>query len=208
MTCKNQLGYTLIEILIALAVFAILATITSSSMYYAFETRARVTEQAERLTALQLALILIERDSQQIVLRDKRSKDMLSLPAFIGKPSYLEFTRAGFANPNSDEKRSILKRVAFLCEKDKLLRRTWISLDAVGKSYQDKILLTQLTNCQFNYLSSSLQLLDEWQAQRFQPGQAVQPLPKAIQMKLSLNHWGNMNYFFVIPEGLYAESAD
>ena len=48
-------GFTLIEILIALTVFAILATITSSTLYYAFNTRTRVNEQSERLSTLQLA---------------------------------------------------------------------------------------------------------------------------------------------------------
>jgi general secretion pathway protein J len=204
---NKQKGYTLIEILIALAVFAILATLTSSSMYYAFNTRARVTEQADRLNALQLALILIERDTEQIVLREIRGKDMHIFPAFIGQPQYVEFTRTGFANPNSNEKRSILKRVAYLCQKDSLVRRTWISLDAVNRvDYQDKVLFTKLTHCNFSYLNQNLQNLAEWRSQAVQPNQSAEPLPKAIQMNLTLSQTGNINYLLVIPEALYAES--
>ncbi|MBA2652117.1 MAG: GspJ family T2SS minor pseudopilin variant LspJ [Tatlockia sp.] len=204
---QKQQGYTLIEILIALAVFAILATITASSMYYAFETRARVTAQADRLNALQLALVLMERDIEQIVLRNARGKDMLIYPALDGQSKYVEFTRSGFANPNSDEKRSILKRVAYLCQNNSLLRRTWVALDAADrKAYQDKILLTELTHCEFSYLNSNVQNLSEIRASAVQPNQRAEPLPKAIQMNLTLNHWGNINYLFVIPGSLYAES--
>jgi general secretion pathway protein J len=203
---KKEQGYTLIEILIALAVFAILATITASSMYYAFNTRARVTEQADRLNALQLALILIQRDTEQIVIRNVRGNDMQIFPAFEGKPQYLELTRAGFANPNSDEKRSILKRVAILCQNNKLVRRTWASLDTADrKTYRDRILIANLGNCKFTYLNQNLQILNEWRANAVQQDQRAEPLPKAIQMNLTLNHWGNINYLFVIPEALYAE---
>ncbi|NYQ85965.1 GspJ family T2SS minor pseudopilin variant LspJ, partial [Escherichia coli] len=65
---KNK-GFTLIEILIALTVFAILATITSSTLYYAFNTRTRVNAQAERLNALQLAISIIQQDTSQTVER-------------------------------------------------------------------------------------------------------------------------------------------
>jgi general secretion pathway protein J len=207
MTSEKQKGYTLIEILIALAVFAILATVTASSMYYAFDTRARVTEQADRLNALQLSLILMERDSQQMVVRSIRGKDMQFRASFIGQPKYVEFTRSGFANPNSIEKRSILKRVAFLCQKSNLIRRTWTSLDAADRNaYQDKILFTKLADCNFSYLNQSLQTLAEWRTNALQPNQKAEPLPKAIQMNLTLNQMGNINYLFVIPGALYAES--
>src|SRR5688500_612047 len=131
MSLKKELGFTLMEILIALAVFAILATITSSSLFYAFNTKARVAEQINRLTTLQLAIIQMERDSQQIVLRTVHGNEMQTFPVFIGEPQYLEFTRGGIANPNH-EKRSTLKRVAFLCQNNKLLRRTWPILDTAN----------------------------------------------------------------------------
>lgn len=202
---KNK-GYTLIEILIALAVFAILATITASSMYYAFNTKARVAEQADRLNELQLALLVIQRDSEQIVVRDVRGDDLELFSAFIGKQHFIEFTRSGFANPKSLEKRSILKRVAILCQADKLVRRTWLSLDTTDrKAYRDKILISNLSGCKFSYLNQNLQVLNEWRARAVQITQRAEPTPKAFQLNLTLNNWGNINYFFIIPGALYAE---
>ncbi|MBA2711125.1 MAG: GspJ family T2SS minor pseudopilin variant LspJ [Tatlockia sp.] len=203
---KKSLGFTLIEILIALSVFAILATITGSAMYYAFNTRARVTEQADRLNTLQLALILIQRDTEQIVTRNVRGNDMHIFPAFDGQPLEFEFTRAGFANPDSREKRSILKRIAILCQNKQLVRRTWITLDTSDrKAYRDKVLIDNLSDCNFTYLNQNLQVLNEWRANAFQQNQSAEPLPKAIQMNITVDNWGNINYLFPIQEALYAE---
>ncbi len=131
---------------------------------------------------------------------------MQIFPAFEGKSQYLELTRSGYANPNSDEKRSILKRVAILCQNNNLVRRTWASLDTADrKTYRDTILISNLSSCKFSYLNQNLQILNEWRANAVQQDQRVEPLPKAIQMNLTLNHWGNINYLFIIPGALYAE---
>lgn len=203
---KKIQGFTLLEILIALAVFALLASLTSSSLYYSFNIRARVMTQADRLNEIQLAIILIERDTQQLVLRPIHADEMHSFPAFSGNQFSFEFTRAGFTNPNSEEKRSILKRVAILCQRSKLLHRTWHSLDTPNRqAYQDKVLIAHLRSCKFAYLNNSLQSLNEWQANALQQNQQAEPLPKAIQMNLKLENSDTINYLFAIPEAIYAQ---
>ncbi|WP_347251702.1 GspJ family T2SS minor pseudopilin variant LspJ [Legionella sp.] len=203
---KNR-GFTLIEILVALAVFAILATMTSSAMYYAFNTRARVNEQAEQLNALQLALMLIERDTQQIIQREvHRGSEMHRYPPFVGESHYVEFTRSGMVNPNSEEKRSVLQRIAYFCRNNQFVRRSWISLDPVDrKAYRDRVLIENLTRCQFAYLNANLHVLPEWQANALQENQRAEPFPKAIRMDLTLKNWGTLSRLFIIPEALYAE---
>ena len=200
-------GFTLIEILVALTVFAILATITSSSLYYAFNARTRVSAQAERLNSLQLAVSMIQHDISQAVERPIRGNEMRLFPTMVALPQYLELTRDGVTNPGSIEKRSTLKRVALLCFEDKLLHRTWASLDPVDKDiYEDKILLEHLTECRFNYLNQNLELLTEWREQAVTANQKKEPLPKAVQINIKLEDWGAMNLLFIIPEALYATS--
>ncbi len=200
-------GFTLIEILIALTVFAILATITSSSLYYAFTTRTRVNAQAERLNALQLAVSIIQQDISQTVERAIRGNEMHLFPVFVGQPQYLELTRDGNVNPQSLEKRSSLKRIALVCIDGSLLHRTWPSLDPANrKTYEDKVLLENVTNCHFNYLNQSLQLLPEWREQAVTQNQGKEPLPKAIQINITLQEWGEMNLLFIIPGALYVSN--
>ncbi len=201
---KKYTGFTLIEILVALMVFAILATITSSTLYYAFNNRSRVSAQAQRLNELQLAVSLLQQDMLQIIERPIRSADMSISPIIIGQNDYVEFTRAGRANPYSEEKRSTLQRVAFLCQKDRLVRRTWPSLDRINaKSYNDKVLVTSLKKCHFNYLNQHLQPLAEWREEFIASNRRTEFLPKAIQINLTLQDWGEMNLLFGIPEAIY-----
>lgn len=200
-------GFTLIEILIALMIFAILATITSASLYNTFNTRARVNEKVQRLSGLQLAMSLLQQDFLQALERPIRSNDMQLLPAFVGEPNMVEFTRDGNINPNSMEKRSSLKRIALVCQGNRLIRRTWASLDPMNHNlYEDKILLDNLNSCHFNYLNHSLQVLSEWRPQALTTNQMKEWSPKAVQLNVTLNDWGEMNVWFVIPGTLYASN--
>lgn len=200
-------GFTLIEILIALAVFAILSTITTSVLYNAFTTRTRVNEQSLYLNKLELAISLIQQDTLQILERAIRGNEMRLFPPFIGQADYFEFTRDGDVNPNSSEKRSTLKRIAYTCKNGSLIRRTWNSLDSIDrKTYQDRILLDQLDECHFNYLNQTLQVLSEWREQAVNQNQRKETLPKAIQVNMTLRARGEINLLFTIPGALYASS--
>src|SRR5688500_2148990 len=108
-------GFTLIEILIALAIFAILATITSSILYYTFNIRSHLLQRSNEIDALQLTIAFLQQDINHIVLRAVRSNNMQLIPAFIGQSRYLEFTRDGISNPGAVDKRSNLQRVALIC---------------------------------------------------------------------------------------------
>ena len=203
---QHTLGFTLLEILVALSVFVILATMTSSAMYHAFNTRALVTAQADRLSTLQLAMALIKRDTQQIVERSVHDSQQHVFPAFIGRSNYVEFTRSGEVNPADSEQRSTLIRIAFLCRNDQLVRRRWETPDTPHRgTYQDKVLLSHLSQCRFAYLDHNQQVLSEWHENAVKQNQHKESLPNAIQFTLNLTYWGDMSLLFVIPEALYAE---
>ena len=205
-TCKKNNGFTLIEILIALSVFAILATITSSALHHALNTRALVTKQADRLSTLQLAMALIQRDTQQIIDRAIRGNDLHVIRAFTGQSHYVEFTRSGGVNPEGVLTHSPFIRVAFLCHQGQLIRRTWSILDTPNrKTYQDKVLIDHLKHCQFAYLSHAHKLLPEWGRNTLTRNQHNESLPTGIQLTLHLNDWGAMSLLMIIPKALYAE---
>ena len=197
-------GFTLIEVLIALALFAILAAITSSSMYHAFNTRQRITVQAERLNELQLAIALINQDSEQFVNRPVQGNDFKLFPAFIGHSSDVEFTRGGLPNPNGIETRSTLKRIALICQNNQLIRRSWATLDTPNREdYEDRVLLNNLQDCHFAFLDDELQVINQWVNDPAAESKITKPFPKAIQLNLALPEWGKATFLFIIPAGVY-----
>lgn len=203
---KINRGFTLLELLVALAVFAILATITSTAMYQAFSTRARVTLQADRLSEVQLAMAIIRRDTQQMVMRSVLGNDVHLFPPFIGRANYIEFTRGGNNSSIEDEVYSRLIRVAYLCKADRLIRRSWSVLDGPNRAQrQDNVLLAGIDKCKFAFLTHTQQVLTEWQQYALQSDQRQETLPPALQFNLQLNDWGTMSLLFIVPGALYAE---
>lgn len=197
-------GFTLIEILIALAVFAILSAMTALSMSHAFNTRERVSQQIDRLSEIDFSITRMNRDANQITARPVRDEQMRLKPAFIGQDNYMEFTRSGLTNPNAFEKRATLKRIAFLCNKNELVRRSFARLDsASAHAYEDKVLISHLKSCAFTYLTPQNQWSDQWLNITNTRQNTPQSLPKAVQISLRLADLGKLSLVFVIPEGLY-----
>ncbi|MDF1758770.1 MAG: type II secretion system minor pseudopilin GspJ [Legionellaceae bacterium] len=197
---KNK-GFTLIEIVIAIAVFAIIASITSSILYQSFQIKERSHSQADLINELQLAIALLDRDAKQIVERPVRGNQMHLFPSFIGQEDYLEFTRGGTVNPMASENKSTLTRVAYLCKRNSLIRRIWSNLDSPDRdNYHDTIMLNNLKYCSFAYVGLHQNIVPSWhQYSTRRRGKTITtPLPKAIQLTLNVNKLGKVKLAFII----------
>ncbi len=202
-------GFTLLEIMIALMIFATIAAISSSVLYQSFRVRDKIFTKSHQLEELQMTYTLMQRDIEQFIPRQVRGNEMHLFPAFIGQTNYLELTRAGAINPMNIEQRSTLKRIAYICEKNKLIQRSWSQLDTPNREdFQDTILVDQLSQCSFSYLNSQLQILSVW----YQPIQSMNQfksnqilIPKAVGINLTHQALGRLTWFFIIPRSLYVD---
>lgn len=202
----NDQGFTLIEIIIAVAIFAIIAVITSSVLVQTMHLEERVSLHSEQTTHLELAITLLQQDISQFVPRAVRGNEMHLFPPLIGQQHYLELTRGGVSNPMDTEQRSQLLRVAYLCEKSHLIRRVWQQLDSTDRQqYHDSVLLKELKSCDFEYMGLHNTLVSTWYQEPMQTNQPVRIfLPKAIQINLTFDHEGQLTLLFPLPGGLYA----
>lgn len=195
---KRESGFTLLEILIALFIFAIIATITATMLHTIINAHQDSERYYKRLTQIQLAISLIRKDLQQIApqaIYDEKGK---LLPPIYALPQHVEFTRAGLVNPNFIAKRSTMQRVAIYLQNNTLYLKTWDQLNRNLDSHANtKILLTDVDQFDVQYLSFGQGFADNWPPgnlpRQSNSGLNNFPIPRAIKIKLVLAKLGKLN---------------
>lgn len=125
---RERCGFTLLEMLIALGVFAVIGLMSSQILSGIVDLSDNVRDRSDRLAELQRAMFIISRDVEQMTRRPVR--DAFGDPTaaiVIGQP-LIEFTRRGWQNPLRSP-RSELQRVAYIVVDDDLVREFWPLLD-------------------------------------------------------------------------------
>jgi general secretion pathway protein J len=117
LTCRlysaSQKGFTLLEVLIALSIFALMGVVSFRVLMSTIDAQAIGDERSQQLTQFQKTLSIIDRDLTQIVLRDVRNEIAISESVEVAQTDYaVEFTRGGWRNPLKLS-RSSLQRVAY-----------------------------------------------------------------------------------------------
>lgn len=189
-------GYTLIEVIISLAIFAILSTLSVGVLSRAFDTKAKLQAQLEPLSELELAIARITLDTAQIVPRTVRTNDMTLLPAFSVGKKHIEFTRGGFIPVDKNASESTLRRVGLMCENHQLIRSTWAKLDGLSHDTpKQQVLLNHLKSCNFSFVSAERRWTDVWRETK------KHPLPTAFKLHLVLDDLGEVGLVFQLPAG-------
>lgn len=194
-------GFTLLELLIAIAVFAIMSVMAYGGLNSVILNSTQAKIELEKLQAVQHAMFTMTRDFTQIVkrnIRDEFGNTQAHLTAGTNIDYLVEFTRNGRRNP-AKLLRSNLLRVAYKYEDDKLIRLFWPQLDRVQnmEPYED-VLLKNVKLAELRYLDDS----GEWHAQW--PPLSAAPVipgvtsdgPRAIEFKLELNGWGELTRIY------------
>jgi general secretion pathway protein J len=193
-------GFTLLELLVALAIFGLLSVMSYSGLRSVLEQRAVTEQEADRLGRLQKIYLLMQRDIEQVVPRPVRDEYGAEQPPLTGA-EVLQLTRGGWRNPLGHP-RSTLQRVAYAYEDEQLVRYTWSVLDRAQDSQPAKQSLTdEITQMDVRYLGS-----DDWKtawsgvADAALPGTATTELPRAVEITLEHKHYGRLVWLFRMPE--------
>lgn len=206
---KKQHGFTLLELLVALSIFAAMSVMIFGGLNEVLQVRSATDKYTSRLTALQLAFMHMSRDTRQLVNRGIRGQFGNDLPALVSNQVglyKLELTRAGYPNP-AKLSRSRLQRVAYGIEDDKLYRYWWKVLDRAADSVPMKVvLLNDITSFNLRFLAGSggtssgeeNNWVSSWP--KLSTGESNTNLPKLVEITVELEDWGRFTRIFEFPE--------
>jgi general secretion pathway protein J len=182
-------GFSLIELLVALAVFSIMAALAYGGLNSIARTRGELATQEDAFRDLMRAVSTLDRDLRQTVARPVSGSAGQTLPAFTGTASGLEFTRLGFANPQA-EARSNLERVLYELDAGALKRGNYPVLDrAPNTAPQIATLRGGVTDFRLRYLALDNRWFDAWP-----PPQTMDAckLPRAVEWHLQTRDYGEI----------------
>lgn len=212
---RHQPGFTLIEVLIALAITVFVSAVAYSSLSAALRAVESTREVADRTYEINRAWMLISRDLRQFVARPVRDEFGQVEPALTGGPAArfaLSFTRGGWHNPN-DSRRSHLQRVNYRLEDGALWRDAYPVLDRApdtepqqvklldGVDYLDLLFLGDLAEVGTAGEGIDLETrnwLDSWTADAGAQSNELVP-PVALELTLQLQDWGEMRRIYALP---------
>jgi general secretion pathway protein J len=190
-------GFTLLEMLIALAIFSLLAVISYSGLSSVLEQRYRTEAEADLLAELQKTYLIMQRDIEQAVARPVRDEYGEELAPLAGDQT-LELTRGGWSNPLGFP-RSTLQRVAYSLDGRQLKRFAWQVLDRAQDSQPvEQLLMDNIDRMQFRYLAAD----DEWKEQwpvtiQNSAAEALEAvLPRAVEVTIEHEHFGPLVWLF------------
>ncbi|MEM7501937.1 MAG: type II secretion system minor pseudopilin GspJ [Pseudomonadota bacterium] len=190
-------GFTLIEILVSMAIFALLSAVAYGTLSQILTSAEVLSDRMNRIQSIQRTMRLISQDFLQLAPRPIRGElgdgFGAALRADFQSGYTIELTRGGWSNPMTLP-RSTLQRAAYRVEPDGLLvRYHWTVLD---RTLSNPIIATNLLedveNIAFLFMQENGEWTEEWPPQgRSGPG-GLRLRPRAVQVILTLFDEGEL----------------
>ena len=196
MNLKVRNGFTLIEVLVALAVFGVLSLLAYMTLGQTLSNADMLTERMDRLQAVQRTIRHLSNDLMQAAPRPIRRELGDSLgPAVstdLGAEFALEVTHGGWSNP-AGLPRGTLQRSAYRIEDDELVRYHWTVLDRTFANEPiATILLDEVDSLIFRYMQSDGEWSETWPPLGAQGAANVRARPRAVEIVLTLADEGEI----------------
>ena len=198
---KRTQGFTLIEMLVAVFLLAVIGAAGFTMLVQMNKTRGVVIGQADRLTELQRTFYWMNEDFSQAVDRPVRSASDDRIAAFLFNlqgDSMIELSRSGWTNPAREVSpaRSDMQRVSYSLDEDRLIRSYWYHLDTTDEEpTKRRQLLENVEDMSLRFLDREGSWHDSWPPLDLEES----GMPAAIEVRLQLEDLGSINRLFALP---------
>jgi len=187
-------GFTLVEVLIALLVFAILAAAGSAVLSTTITNRLAVKQASDRVADLQRMRALLKADLGQATTRRFRDLNGAIEPQAMATGveadgALLTLTRAGWTNPGAAPRAS-MQQVEYRLVDGRLERRFRARLDG-SRLGPPQVLQRGITDLRIAFVSQGRQT-DVWVAT------TERPLPDAVRIDMTLPDYGPVTQMFLV----------
>ena len=193
----HERGFTLLEVLVAISIFAIISLVSTQLLRSVIKTESIVNLSNKSINGVVRTLNVIYRDVSQLAPRNIRDEyGDVSGALIVGQGDYiLELSRSGWNNP-ALHSRSELQRVAYNITDGVLYRYFWLVLDRAEDS-QPRIqrLLEGIKTFEVKAITQPGEIIDIWPA--LDPEKV---LPLGIEITLAVESVGEIRRTFVLPE--------
>jgi general secretion pathway protein J len=187
-------GFTLVELLIAILLFALLSAAAAALLSFAVDARGRTGERLDTLAAVTRTRALLAADLGQAAARPWRDDRGTPRPALVGREgdTLLTLVRRGWRNDGSAS-RSSLQRVEYRLFAGRLERRAWPMVDGAAP-YPPAVLLTDVTALDLRFHSAG-----QWQ-DRWDPA-TRDSLPDAVAIDITATGLPPLHQAFLVGPG-------
>jgi len=197
MTRASIKAFTLLELLIAIAIFSLISVMAFSGLNSVLFNKEVVDLQLQRLANVQRTMLNLSRDIEQAANRPIRDELGSTQPAFSGgqniDSTVFELSRFGWRNP-AQQTRSELQRVAYSYEDNQLIRLYWHHLDHLQTDEPvRRVLLKDVERIDVRYLDK--EWTQSWPRADLDEN-VEQGLPRAVEITLELKDWGKITRLF------------
>ncbi|RMH40568.1 MAG: type II secretion system protein GspJ [Gammaproteobacteria bacterium] len=201
---KRWRGFTLLEVLVAVAIFAVIGVAAHALLQQALAAQAASEKQGEKLAEWQRAMWRMEQDFSQIAWRKTRDPFGEPVPYVRGlgstdaETTFIEFTRTGWRNP-AGLPRSQLEHVVYQVQDGVLWRLSWLYPDRAREEADFKrALLHHVKGFKVRFMDDTNQWRNDWANAA---GASDVPPPRAVAIDLEFDSGEKIHRLFVISEG-------
>lgn len=196
---KRQKGFTLLEMLVAIAIFSLL-TLSARQLFMSVIDAKEITRSnLQRLKEVEHTMLVLEQDFRQLVDRGVRTDGYVSTQSLFSDDTMLNtddqaiaFVRSNWRNPAQQLPRSELQRVSYRLKSHRLERMHHPVLDPLENAEPvNRELLDGVNSLKFRFFYNS-----KWHNTLQDSGQ----LPEGLLIEMDLQDLGRIERRFLLPE--------